>query len=302
MSFEAVYGPKKNIPITETQKKYYSEFLIRIKLNPSSNNLSKKQVTDILSFEAEKIKNTRNVHLSWEIVSLETEIQSQSVEYSVNGSDWTSIGTVLPINKVDGSIEEYSFVHRNIESPVNFYRVKITDVQGQSNHTRVRLIRYDEDQSPARLTIYPNPAKDFIRVEMDLTQSTAFEIYATTGKLVLSGLGFTQYDFQSVALHELGHGHQLGHVIDLSSHTDNNGDIMYYAISNSEQQRVLHPDNITAGNYVQTINESSVPAFNCYSGTSAMTAYVCNLSVDDVAFNENVTPDANYIGVLINKP
>ena len=162
MSFEAVYGPKKNIPITETQKKYYSEFLIRIKLNPSSNNLSKKQVTDILSFEAEKIKNTRNVHLSWEIVSLETEIQSQSVEYSVNGSDWTSIGTVLPINKVDGSIEEYSFVHRNIESPVNFYRVKITDVQGQSNHTRVRLIRYDEDQSPARLTIYPNPANNKI--------------------------------------------------------------------------------------------------------------------------------------------
>ena len=104
-----------------------------------------------------------------------------------------------------------------------------------------------------------------------------------------SGLpGFTQYDFQSVALHELGHGHQLGHVIDLSSHTDNNGDIMYYAISNSEQQRVLHPDNITAGNYVQTINESSVPAFNCYSGTSAMTAYVCNLSVDDVAFNDAI--------------
>jgi hypothetical protein len=104
----------------------------------------------------------------------------------------------------------------------------------------------------------------------------------------LNGMGFTQYDFQSVALHELGHGHQLGHVIDNSSHTDNNGDVMYYAIQNSEQQRVLHADNKTAGNYIQAINESSTPAFTCFSGKSPMTAYSCPLSVEDEAFNDAI--------------
>ena len=52
----------------------------------------------------------------------------------------------------------------------------------------IKTIAVDQFENKIDLTIYPNPAKDFIRVEMDLTQSTAFEIYATTGKLVLSGL------------------------------------------------------------------------------------------------------------------
>ena len=40
----------------------------------------------------------------------------------------------------------------------------------------------------------------------------------------------TQYDFESVVLHELGHAHQLGHVIDLN-------DMMYWNIENSKTRR-----------------------------------------------------------------
>ncbi|MCF8273861.1 MAG: T9SS type A sorting domain-containing protein [Flavobacteriaceae bacterium] len=125
-----------------------------------------------------------------------------------------------------------------------------------------------------------------------------FKIYADELDIVFddgedwyygSGLpSINQYDFQSVALHELGHGHQLGHVIDTSSHIDNNGDIMYYAISNSEQQRVLHADNITAGNYIQTINESSIPAFICFAGKTPMSPYACPLSVEDEILKDAV--------------
>ena len=41
---------------------------------------------------------------------------------------------------------------------------------------------------------------------------------------------FSQYDFESVVLHELGHAHQLGHVIDLN-------DIMYWNIGNGKTRR-----------------------------------------------------------------
>ena len=63
----------------------------------------------------------------------------------------------------------------------------------------------------------------------------------------------SQYDFYSVMLHEMGHGHQLGHVPD-------NTDVMYYSIANGVEKRTLNANNSTAGNYVMTrtnANESS---------------------------------------------
>jgi len=148
---------------------------------------------EVLSFEAEKIENTRNALLSWKTTSLETETQNQSVEYSVNGNDWTSIGSVAPLNKIDGSVEAYSFVHHNIESPVNFYRIKITDVRGESNYTPVRMIKYDQYQS-ARLSIYPNPANNKITLTGINTAellNAQINIINSTGQVVLSQSGET---------------------------------------------------------------------------------------------------------------
>lgn len=58
-----------------------------------------------------------------------------------------------------------------------------------------------------------------------------------------------QYDFESVTLHELGHGHQLTHVI-------NNADVMHYSIANATSKRVLNVDDINGGTAVMTRNTS----------------------------------------------
>lgn len=50
----------------------------------------------------------------------------------------------------------------------------------------------------------------------------------------------TEYDFESVALHELGHAHGLGHVIA-------GGQVMHYAIANGATARVLSVNDILAG-------------------------------------------------------
>ncbi len=86
------------------------------------------------------------------------------------------------------------------------------------------------------------------------------------------------YDFQSVALHELGHGHQLGHVI-------NTNEVMHYNLALSEYSRVLSNDDINAGNDVQSRSVTSVcnlldPMTN-YAGT-------CSLSVEDDLLNDAV--------------
>jgi hypothetical protein len=89
---------------------------------------------------------------------------------------------------------------------------------------------------------------------------------------VTSSTGMAQYDFESVTLHELGHGHQLGHVIDTN-------DVMNYDLLNEEEQRVLGSGNITAATTIQSRSKTINP---CPSlGTSVMTNHPCYLSVEE---------------------
>jgi len=84
---------------------------------------------------------------------------------------------------------------------------------------------------------------------------------------------YDQYDFESVALHELGHGHLLAHVID-------SGDVMHYAISNSETQRSLNAHNETAAGIIQNFNTTTQVCgqivMGSYSGQG------CNLGIQDL--------------------
>lgn len=66
----------------------------------------------------------------------------------------------------------------------------------------------------------------------------------------------SEYDFESVMLHELGHGHQLGHVID-------NSDVMNYAVTNATMRRGLNSNNLAAGNDLMS---RSVVANTCSLG------------------------------------
>lgn len=73
----------------------------------------------------------------------------------------------------------------------------------------------------------------------------------------------TEYDFETVAVHELGHGHQLGHVIAP-------GAIMHYAISNGSSNRSLGVNDDAGGTFVQ--GKSTTPNL---CGPGAMSNYVC---------------------------
>ncbi|MGE0567672.1 MAG: T9SS type A sorting domain-containing protein [Bacteroidia bacterium] len=59
----------------------------------------------------------------------------------------------------------------------------------------------------------------------------------------------SQFDFESVAVHELGHGHQLSHVI-------NTAQVMHYSIGPAQNKRTLNVNEINGGNAVMTRNLS----------------------------------------------
>ncbi len=85
-----------------------------------------------------------------------------------------------------------------------------------------------------------------------------------------------QYDFETVSLHELGHGHQLSHVINTS-------DVMHYALSNAQNKRSLIANNIAGGTHVMARNVSGgVCAINAMT---ALTPSLCGLSAPTASFN-----------------
>lgn len=110
---------------------------------------------------------------------------------------------------------------------------------------------------------------------------------ATTWQYGPTPPSVAEYDFESVALHELGHGHQLGHVI-------NSGAVMHYAIANGASSRVLSTNDKNAGSYVQG---QSIVAGPC--GPGAMTNYascIPTTKLMNAYCGGTVTDLNNYIG------
>lgn len=103
---------------------------------------------------------------------------------------------------------------------------------------------------------------------------------------------FEQYDFESVALHELGHGHQLGHVI-------NTNDVMHYAISNSETQRFLSGSNETAAgiiqNYSTTTQICGQTLMTDYSGSCSLGVATKEILTNEISVYPNPVRNILYV-------
>ncbi len=88
----------------------------------------------------------------------------------------------------------------------------------------------------------------------------------------------TDFDFESVALHELGHCRQLDHIID----TDN---VMHFAIAKGESLRALSNLNIEVANIIQyksaNLPVCSQPLMTNYSGS-------CLLGINEDKLNAGI--------------
>lgn len=109
--------------------------------------------------------------------------------------------------------------------------------------------------------------------ESDLVFNDDFSWYSGTGT---PGPG--QVDLESIALHELGHAHQLGHIIDPNNGSVGNNaeDIMHYAFDIGEYQRVISANNSIAANAIHSRSTS-----NAVCSRGLMTSASCALGVDE---------------------
>jgi len=127
------------------------------------------------------------------------------------------------------------------------------DVAASDN---VNVIRFDiGTELPAgvlaRCSNYFNgcglqPNEKWYVSELDIVFNDATVWNYSTGNPTAS-----QFDFESVALHELGHGHELQHVI-------NTAEIMHYLMNPGKTKRILTTNSLIGGDAVMARNVSGV--------------------------------------------
>jgi hypothetical protein len=120
------------------------------------------------------------VQVDWTTAS-EANTAFFEVERSLNGADFTGIGTV---DAQGSSIMEtaYTFMDVNPLMGSIFYRLRMVDVNGQSQYSEVRTVKTSPNAHA--VTAYPNPAHGQLHFKGDIDGGTA-ELLDLSGKMVL---------------------------------------------------------------------------------------------------------------------
>jgi poly(beta-D-mannuronate) lyase len=123
----------------------------------------------------------KNAHLTWN-VSNEINFKQYNVEWSNDGKDF-SLLSIINAQGTNASTASYNYQHINLKEGKYFYRLKMIDKDGSFEYSPVRFIAVGKSMSA---NIYPNPAQQFVTVDLNGTVQPQTEIilFDATGKIV----------------------------------------------------------------------------------------------------------------------
>ena len=133
---------------------------------------------ELVFFSATPERNS--VLLEWETAS-EIENDHFTVERSVNAETWQTI------ERIDGAVNSSQSIYytTNDTEPLDglsYYRLKQTDTDGTSTHSRIVSVFYD--LSIQQVNVYPNPAETKIIVKGAFTGAPQWAVYNALGREV----------------------------------------------------------------------------------------------------------------------
>jgi hypothetical protein len=101
------------------------------------------------------------------ILQWETTAESNSsvfeIEHSLDGQTWQKVGTQTAKGESINSVN-YQWVHRTPRSGLNYYRLKMIDLDGSYAHSRIANLTFSSPDLNA-VFIYPNPVSEMLFVE-----------------------------------------------------------------------------------------------------------------------------------------
>ena len=138
----------------------------------------------LISFNGQFI-NADDVQLNW-ITANEINVQDFVVERSADGINYTAMGTLLATGQ--GSTRtDYSFIDRNVQHNLIFYRLKINERNGDLSYSNIVSLKRN---NIVKGFVSPNPAQQGTNTKLTLFSQTAnhavsIVITGSTGQVVL---------------------------------------------------------------------------------------------------------------------
>lgn len=122
------------------------------------------------------------VLLSWKTAD-EVNTSYFLIERSTDGTSYESIGQVASLNNSTGG--SYTYADLFPKTGVSYYRLKQVDVDGKYAYSKVLTV--NRSASAGIMTLLPNPAHDYIRINSTNTERLQVKIYSLTGRLMSTG-------------------------------------------------------------------------------------------------------------------
>jgi len=121
----------------------------------------------IMSFFTARLKNEKEVELDWET---EVEINNDyfQIERSQDGYTFENIGEVSGAGSTSRR-SSYQYLDFEPNKGINYYRLKQVDYDGTYEYSEIRAVEVDVDVNLGEVSVYPNPASEFITVSLEKT-------------------------------------------------------------------------------------------------------------------------------------
>jgi hypothetical protein len=124
------------------------------------------------------------VDLDW-VAALESNFKNHEVQYSTDGLNFQSIATISAARQ--GSNQKYTYQHDNPKQGNIYYRLKMTDINGKFEYSKIIALKLLCNQSS--LIVYPNPVTGILNINIINSQNgaTIASLFDNNGKLIFSG-------------------------------------------------------------------------------------------------------------------
>ena len=129
----------------------------------------------LASFNAQKIGD--DIQITWESV-IENNFANYSVEHARNAIDFNEVAN----QPGTGNGSRYKFLHTSPAQGLNYYRLKMVDLDGSYVYSDVKVVDFSSDRSK-QLNVYPNPFSQVFTIE-NLQTPSDITVFDLTGKLI----------------------------------------------------------------------------------------------------------------------
>jgi hypothetical protein len=174
--------PRQQVNIIPNDNGYYAEYKVagfsEFWINNGGITNNQPLPVTLETFTATLINNDAGL-LKWTIAP-QANIVKFVVQKSSDGNGFNNIGTVDGNNNTTS----YQFTDNNLWDGNNYYRLEITDTDGNVQYSQIRNIIFD--QNSFSISIFPNPVKTGLLYVNTSVNCNSIQICDVSGKVIKS--------------------------------------------------------------------------------------------------------------------